>query len=296
VQFLVLEHARLLDELCHHEAVAPGARLWAVPEGGPMPRLPDDHPGLPLREVWTWIADRPGAPREELLGTFVAAPRQLEAAVAVLVQVGAVRAEKPVALDREMESIGNELRETAQTDPLAAAVEAVLRGAVACRIAPSLVPMLLVVGGEAAQQVIELVEGLPKAGFVDVPDSFGQLLSSGRGASVRLRQNVGTVVLNVMQLEGARSRQRIENALPDCAAVIVWPRGSNTLEDYQWVVPLVEGTGSARLGLFISSAPGDDATLMALIDDKRRWSLLGAEPSSFGGLLRVVAEGLFARA
>jgi len=129
-----------------------------------------------------------------------------------------------------------------------------------------------------------------------VPDSFSQLLGSGRGASVRLRQNVGTVVCNVVQIEGARSRQRIESMLPDCAAVIVWPRGETGSAGYEWIVSNTEQAHAARLGLFIASAGGDDASLMPLVEGSRRWTLLGAEPASFGALLRVVAEGLFARA
>jgi len=296
VQHLVLEHARLLDELCHHEVVAPGARLWAMPEGGPMPRLPEDHPALPLAELWTAVADRPGAALEELLRTPLAAPHVIEAALAVLVQEGAVRAEEPVDYDQEMVSIGDELRAASQIDPVAAAVEAVLRGATACGIAPSLVPLALVVGRGAASDVVELVKDLPRAGSIDVPDSLGELLRSGRGASVRLRQNVGTVVCNVLQLEGSRSRQRIEGLLPDCAAVVLWPRGETSAVGFEWIVPQVEGLESTRLGLLIASAEGEGAALTPLVDGCRRWTVVGAEPTSFSGLLRVVAEGLFAKA
>ena len=274
LQELLMESAWLKDEI--------GKRRHQVPPTGqPLqsltPNLPaiDGFHTLPLRRVFDRVLQRPGVRLFDLIADETEAPISTRLATALLVEHGAI-APQSDQIDAELQNT----REISSVLIFEIAIEDLIEAA---GFNPSALPYLLLIEPEAWPSLRRLIEGAPGYRQNEGLRRLVEQVELRKAGSATFPSRRGKLSLHVQTLAGAVQPQ-VNAIVPGCAGVLVWIRGSASLESVGAVVQRLESSGPRGAAGVIVAGAGSEA----LLKGTSKWRSTPHEPQSLLGLLRLL--------
>lgn len=283
MQELLMHSAWLKDETAkrRHLLPATGQPLQALTPS--LPSFDPDFQELPLRRVFERVLQQPGLRLFDLIADEIEAPPSTRLALALLVEVGAVSPQT----GEEDADIQN-TREISTVLLLEIAVEDLIDAATKAGLPATALPYLLLVEPEVWPALRRLVEEGPGFRRNEGMRKLVEQVELRKAGSVSFPGRHGKLSLHVQVITGAAQPQ-INAIVPGCAGLLVWIRGTGSLEVVGGVVQRLETSGPRGAG-GVLVAGTEEAQPQALTFASRgtRWRTTPHEPHSFLGLLRLL--------
>lgn len=283
LQRLLMHSAWLKDEIAKRRHLVP-------PTGQPLqtltPNLPaveEEFEGLPLKRVFERVLQQPGLRLFDLVADETEAPLSTRLAVAQLVERGAL-APYTGEDDTEIQNT----REISTLILLEVAIEDLIDTAAKAGLPASALAYLLLVEPEAWPALRRLIEGGPGFRHNEGLRRLVEQVELRRAGSVTFPGRHGKVSLHVQILTGAAQPQ-INAIVAGCAGVLVWLRGTDSLETVQAVVQRLETSGPRGAGgVLVAGGEAAQREAASLAGRGSRWRTTPHEPHSLLGMLRLL--------
>jgi CheY-like chemotaxis protein len=278
LQELLMESAWLKDEVGkrRHQVPPTGQPLQSLTPN--LPAVDGGFQSLPLRRVFDRVLQRPGIRLFDLIADETEAPISTRLATALLVEHGAIAPQSdPAAAELQ------NTREISSALLFEIAVEDLVEGAAGAGFNPSALPFLLLVEPEAWPALKRLFEAAPGFRQNEGLRRLVEQVELRKAGSATFPSRRGKLSLHVQAL--AETVQPQVNAIvPGCAGVLIWIRGSESLESVRAVVQRLESSGPrGAVGVIVAGAGA-----APLLQGTSRWRSTPHEPQSLLGLLRLL--------
>ena len=277
LQELLMDSAWLKDEI--------GKRRHHVPPTGqPLqsltPNMPaiDGFHALPLRRVFDRVLQRPGVRLFDLITDETEAPISTRLATALLIEHGAI-APQSDQTDAELQNT----REISSALLFEIAVEDLIEAAAGAGFNPAALPYLLLIEPEAWPSLKRLIEAAPGFRQNEGLRRLVEQVELRKAGSATFPSQKGKLSLHVQALAGTVQPQ-VNAIVPGCAGVLIWIRGSESLESVRAVVQRLESSGPrGAAGVIVAGAEA-----APLLKGTSRWRSTPHEPQSLLGMLRLL--------
>jgi CheY-like chemotaxis protein len=280
---LLMHSAWLKDEIAKRRHLVP-------PTGQPLqtltPNLPavdEEFESLPLKRVFERILQQPGVRLFDLVADEAEAPIATRLALALLVERGALAPDLGEA-DAEIQNT----REISSVILLEVAVEDLIDTAAKAGLPASALAYLLLIEPEAWPALRRLIEAGPGFRHNEGLRLLVEQVEISRAGSVTFPGRRGKLSLHVQMLTGAAQSQ-IDAIVAGCAGVLVWIRGTDSLEAVRAVAQRLETSGPRGAGgVLVASGEAAQREAASLAGHGSRWKTTPHEPHSFLGVLRLL--------
>ena len=283
LQELLLESAWLKDEIGkrRHHLPPTGQPLQALTPNFPM--MDEEFKGLPLRRVFDRVLQEPGVRLFDLIADEAEAPISTRLAVALLVEHGAVAPQSD-----ETEAELQNTREISSALLFEVAVEDLIEGAAGAGFAGSALPYLLLVEPEVWPTLRRLIEEGPGFRHNEGLRRLVEQVELRRAGSATFPGRRGKLSLHVQVLAGTAQPQ-VNAIVPGCAGVLVWVRGTESLEAVRAVVQRLQASGPrGSAGVLVAGSEAASREASVLTKGASRWRSSAHEPQSLLGVLRLL--------
>ncbi|MBW8874874.1 MAG: DUF4388 domain-containing protein [Acidobacteria bacterium] len=280
---LLMQSAWLKDEIAkrRHLIPATGQPLQSLTPS--LPAVDQDFHDLPVRRVFERVLQQPGLRLFDLVADEAEAPSSTRLALALLVETGAV-APQTGEEDADIQNT----REISTVLLLEIAVEDLIDAATRAGLPATALPFLLLVEPEVWPALRRLVEEGPGFRRNEGLRRLVEQVELRRAGSVSFPGRHGKLSLHVQVLNGAAQPQ-INAIVPGCAGVLVWIRGTASLEAVGGVVQRLETSGPRGAGgVLVAGSEAAQRQALALAGRATRWRATPHEPQSLLGMLRLL--------
>jgi CheY-like chemotaxis protein len=280
---LLMQSAWLKDEIAkrRHLLPATGQPLQSLTPS--LPSFEHDFHDLPLRRVFERVLQQPGLRLFDLIADETEAPPSTRLALALLVEVGAISPQTG-----EEDSDIQNTREISTVLLLEIAVEDLIDSATKAGLPATALPYLLLVEPEVWPALRRLVEEAPGFRRNEGMRKLVEQVELRKAGSVSFPGRRGKLSLHIQVITGAAQPQ-INAIVPGCAGLLVWIRGTGSLEVVGGVVQRLETSGPRGAGgVLVAGTEAAQQQAVALAGRGTRWRTTPHEPHSLLGLLRLL--------
>lgn len=283
LQEMLMQSAWLKDEIGQrrHHLPPTGQPLQALTPN--LPAVDADFAGLPLRRVFDRVLQEPGLRLFDLIADEAEAPPSTRLAVALLVELGAI-APRSAETDAELQNTS----EISSSLLFQVSVEDLIDAAAGAGFSASALPYLVLVEPDVWPALRRLVEEGPGFRQNEGLRRLVEQVELRRAGSVNFPSRRGKLSLHVQVLNGAAQPQ-VNAIVPGCAGVLVWVRGTDSLETVRGVVQRLETSGPrGSAGVLVAGGEAAQRQIPALARATARWRSSPHEPRSLLGILRLL--------
>jgi CheY-like chemotaxis protein len=280
---LLMQSAWLKDEIAkrRHLLPATGQPLQSLTPS--LPAVEHDFQDLPVRRVFERVLQQPGLRLFDLIADETEAPPSTRLALALLVEVGAISPQTG-----EEDSDIQNTREISTVLLLEIAVEDLIDAATKAGLPATALPYLLLVEPEVWPALRRLIEEAPGFRRNEGMRKLVEQVELRKAGSVSFPGRHGKLSLHVLVITGAAQPQ-IHTIVPGCAGLLVWIRGTGSLEVVGGVVQRLETSGPRGAGgVLVAGTEAAQQQAAALAGRGTRWRTTPHEPHSLLGLLRLL--------
>ena len=277
LQELLMDSAWLKDEIGkrRHHVPPTGQPLQALTPN--MPAIDGFH-ALPLRRVFDRVLQRPGVRLFDLIADETEAPISTRLAASLLVEHGAI-APQSAQTDAELQNT----REISSAILFEIAIEDLIEAAAGAGFNTSALPYLLLIEPAAWPSLKRLIEASPGYRQNEGLRRLVEQVELRKAGSANFPSRKGKLSLHVQTL-APTAQPQINAIVPGCAGVLVWIRGSESLESVRAVVQRLESSGpKGAAGVIVAGSEAGP-----LVKGTSRWRSTPHEPQSLLGLLRLL--------
>jgi DNA-binding response OmpR family regulator len=283
LQELLMHSAWLKDEIGkrRHHLPPTGQPLQAM--STTLPQIEGGFHTLPLRRVFERTLQRPGVRLFDLIADEAEAPISTRLAVALLIEHG-VLAPQSAETDAELQNT----REISSGILFELAIEDLLESAAGAGFTSTALPYLLLVEPAVWPDLRRLLEQAPGFHQNENLRRLVEQVELRRAGSATFPSKRGKLSLHVQVLTGTVQPQ-VNAIVPGCAGILVWIRGSESLDGVRAVVQRLEASGPrGAAGMVVAGAETASRETGPLLRGAARWRSTPHEPQSLLGLLRLL--------
>ncbi|HEY0511259.1 MAG TPA: DUF4388 domain-containing protein [Thermoanaerobaculia bacterium] len=283
LQKLLMESAWLKDEIGkrRHHLPATGQPLQALSPN--LPQIEGGFHSLPLRRVFERVLQRPGIRLFDLIADGTEAPISARLATALLIEHGAIAPQS----DETRAELQN-TREISSAILFEVAIEDLIEAAAGAGFASSALPYLLLVEPEVWPALRRLIEASPGFRQNEGLRRLVEQVELRKAGSATFSGRRGKLSLHVQALAGTVQPQ-VNAIVPGCAGILVWVRGTESLDSVRAVVQRLDSSGPrGAAGIIVAGAEAAVREAAPLARGTSRWRSTPHEPQSLLGLLRLL--------